>query len=201
MNDTERVEKYTKKVFAVIEEYITTPKHIKAFEQFFEKYGDRYFSCPASSKLEYHEAWVGGLAEHSLNVTSYLLKLVNLLASNKYTKEQIVMVGMMHDVGKIGDSKNDYYIPETSEWHRNKLGKMYTINKKSMGGHHSRNSLFILQDCGFVLTEEEFQAILYHDGQGLEINKDIRMKETSLVILTSFADRWSIQYVIESAGK
>jgi hypothetical protein len=66
-----------------------------------------------------------------------------------------------------------------------------------MAGHHARLSLFILQDCGFQLSEEEFQAILYHDGQNLIENQDVKMKEFDLTVLLHFADRWSVQESVD----
>ena len=195
--DEKKIEEYIKVVEQLIDKYVVSVLRKKAFEIFFEKYGDRYFTCPASSRTSYHEAYPGGLVEHSLIVLKYINLLVKAFdVKDKYSKEVLVTVALLHDVGKIGDSKNDYYVPEESDWHREKLGKMYDTSKKCQQSHHSRRSLFILQDCGFKLTEEEFESILYHDGQSLQNNNDINLKEYDLTLFLNWADRFSIQYKI-----
>lgn len=194
MQREEKIRKLISVVEGLVKKNVVERK--VAVDNFFEKYMDRFATAPASSKLEYHEAYPGGLIEHSLIVYKYLKKIIGSICPEKYSEETLLICALFHDVGKIGDSKEDNYIPETSDWHRNNLGRMYQINNKCLPMHHSRRTMFILQDIGLQLSEEEFQAILYHDGQGLEANSDVRMKEYDLTLLLSFADRWSVQYSV-----
>ena len=46
------------------------------------------------------------------------------------------------------------------------------------------------------LTEEETQAIAYHDGQYVEDNSSVAAKECPLTLLLQYADNWS-GFVIE----
>src|SRR3990167_4580404 len=87
--------------------------------------GDEYFIAPGSSKLEFHDCFPGGLCHHSLNVFKNLRKLVDALAPGKYTPETLLFVALFHALGKVGDGSEPYYVPEESQWHRDKLGKMY----------------------------------------------------------------------------
>ncbi len=48
----------------------------------------------------------------------------------------------------------------------------------------------------FPLTEEETQAIVYHDGQYVEENKCVAAREEPLTLLLQYADNWS-GFVIE----
>ena len=41
------------------------------------------------------------------------------------------------------------------------------------------------------LSDEEAQAIVYHDGQYIEENKQIAHREESLTLLLSYADNWA----------
>jgi hypothetical protein len=46
------------------------------------------------------------------------------------------------------------------------------------------------------LTEEEVQAIVYHDGQYVEDNRSCATHEERLTLLLQYADSWS-GFVIE----
>jgi hypothetical protein len=46
------------------------------------------------------------------------------------------------------------------------------------------------------LTEEEAQAIIYHDGQYVEDNASVAAKEAPLTLLLQYADSWS-GFVVE----
>lgn len=48
----------------------------------------------------------------------------------------------------------------------------------------------------FPLTEQEVQAIVYHDGQYVDDNKSVATKEERLTLLLQYADNWS-GFVIE----
>lgn len=43
----------------------------------------------------------------------------------------------------------------------------------------------------FPLTEEEVQAIVYHDGQYVEDNRSVAAREEKLTLLLQYADNWS----------
>lgn len=46
------------------------------------------------------------------------------------------------------------------------------------------------------LTEEEVQAIVYHDGQYVDDNTSVATREEPLTLLLQYADSWS-GFVIE----
>ncbi len=51
-------------------------------------------------------------------------------------------------------------------------------------------SLYLIGDK-ISLTEEEVQAIIYHDGQYVDDNKSVAMHEEKLTLLLQYADFWS----------
>ena len=50
-------------------------------------------------------------------------------------------------------------------------------------------SLFLISQH-LKLTDEEAQAILYHDGQYIDANKEVAHRECLLTLLLTFADTW-----------
>ena len=86
---------------------------------------------------EYHNAHVGGYVEHVLHVVDCALKITNLWASEgatiNFTTEEVIFAALHHDLGKVGDMENDYYVPNPSEWHRINQGKIYEFNKRKSG--------------------------------------------------------------------
>ncbi len=73
-------------------------KEFDAFINMLEK-DSSWLTSPASTK--YHLNKEGGLLEHSVGVTETLLKLRETLAP-QISEESCVIVGLLHDVGKIG---------------------------------------------------------------------------------------------------
>jgi hypothetical protein len=48
------------------------------------------------------------------------------------------------------------------------------------------------------LTEDEVQAIVYHDGQYVEDNRSVAAREGKLTLLLQYADNWS-GFIVETA--
>lgn len=160
--------------------------------------GDEYFVAPASSREEFHSCYPGGLVQHSLNLVIYLKKLAEALCPGRYADHQLAFVGLFHDLGKVGDGENPYYLPNQSDWHRNK-GMLYEINKACAYMPTSERGLYILQKQGIELSSDEYLAIRLNDGQYDDTNKAYRMKEPELALLVHWADMWSCQQ--EKLGK
>lgn len=157
--------------------------------------GDRFYDCPASSKLSFHNAFPGGLICHSLNVTDCLIKLAKTFYPEKYNIDRLYLIGLFHDVGKVGSVNEDvsYYIENDSQWHIKNRGEVYKINDKLIHIPHAVKSAIMLAKFGINLNDEELQAILAHDGLGLDDNQTYKMREYPLALLLSFADRLATQ--------
>jgi len=113
--------------------------------------------APASTRTEYQGAYPGGLVEHSLGVLKTMVVLNKAYEANLQS-EELVITGLFHDIGKVGNGRQDYYLPKNSEWH-NKQGIMYEINPNLVSIPVSLRSLFLLQSFGVQLTENEHYAI------------------------------------------
>lgn len=154
--------------------------------------GERLAMCPASSRKEYHHAIAGGLVDHSLRVLSNALKLSKTFGWN-IPKESLIVSCLLHDIGKCGlvDDNGeviDYYVPQDSDWHREKLGEMYKKNKEMPYMTTRDRSIHTCQRFGLKLTRDEYLAILLNDGFVLEENRPYCMKIEPLVFVVMTAD-------------
>ena len=135
-----------------IDTYISSPRK-EQLTQFYEKYADRITMMPAAHKKEYHSAFPGGYVDH-----------VNRCDMSTFTQEELVFSAINHDLGKMGDSNHEAYIPQTDKWRRDKLGEDYMFNKELAFSAVPDRGLFLLQDNGIKYTFNEMVAIQTHDG-------------------------------------
>jgi hypothetical protein len=160
----------------------------------FNTVGVRFCSAPGSNRTEYHDCYPGGLFDHSIKVWSTLIGLHNKLCPETYSSDTLKLVAMFHDLGKIGSKEDDYYLPQDSDWHRDKLGELYVVNKELTYLHHSERSLWWLSEFGIKLNEEETQAISYHDHLYIEKGELVKHKETKLLMMLHWADYWNSHF-------
>lgn len=191
------IEKIVKQV-GTIAETVLTPERFQKFEKLMEQLGELYFTAPASSKTQYHYAFDGGLAKHSLNVYKNLLKL-NATFKCNFSDEAMFVVSVLHDFGKCATTQNGpHYVPTEEDWQRKK-GYLYQSAPDAVYFPNHQRSMFLLQKVGFDLTAEEYQAILLNDGQYLESNKAYSMKECKLALFLHIADRLACQLESEES--
>lgn len=188
---------------------ITSEQIIKNYDKFrslCEKLGDRSLAtlrlvdelgedlamCPASSRRDYHLAEPGGLVDHSLRVLQNALVYSKAFSWN-LPKDSLILSCLFHDIGKLGLPTKDgtfskYYLPQDSDWHRDKLGEMYKYNKDMLHMKTPQRSVFMLQHYGITLNHDEYLAILLNDGYVLDENKSYCLKEPILAHVVMTAD-------------
>lgn len=149
-----------------------------------------YFTDPASGLIRYHNCCVGGLLDHSVGVTEEFLKRVerDSLEPEKYSKEYLIFCGLFHDLGKTGDERNKYYIPQLSNWHQKNKGEYWKYNDEIRFMTVGQRSLYLIQRAGIQLEFDYYEAILLHDGCSIETNRIYMFKETELAVLLHHAD-------------
>lgn len=155
-----------------------------------------YMTSPASTK--YHLSEEGGLLKHSVHVAETLLKVKNTLAP-QIEDESCVIVGLLHDLGKVGMPNNPQYLvneptPRQKQWGY-PASTPYKFNTNLVYLSVPVRSLYLIGDK-IHLTEEEAQAIIYHDGQYVDDNKSVATREEKLTLLLQYADTWST-FVLE----
>lgn len=155
-----------------------------------------YLTAPASTR--FHLCREGGLLEHSVNVAETMLKLKTVLAP-EISDESCVIVALFHDLGKAGVPGFPQYIQNEPSERQKAAGHgasvPYHINKDMIYLSVPVRSLY-LAGSRFPLTEEETQAIVYHDGQYVDDNRSVAAREEPLTLLLQYADNWS-GFVIE----
>ena len=143
--------------------------------KFYETFKERMMFAPASGKEHYHNAFPGGYVSHVLNIIECSKRIhrqwVEFGAHINYTKEELIFAAMHHDLGKVGDFDEDYYIPQKSEWHRINRGELYTHNPKLQYMKVPDRALWMLQQHGIKVTDKEYIGIKLTDGLYDEANK------------------------------
>ena len=117
-----------------------------------------FFDAPASKS--HHLAVKGGLAQHSVNVTTWLLKLTESLGVEWPRPESPYIVGMLHDLVKC----KCYEFRK--EKNLNSWNEDTVIAYKQSGypGHGSASALIAVAELGLVLLPAEVAAIVCHMG-------------------------------------
>lgn len=174
-----------------------------------EMYIGGFFNAPCSTK--HHLAKEGGLAEHSLNVYRTMKQLaLCLMSEDEYEqyKDSIVIVALLHDLGKMGDYGKQNYIPkmvrsktknkETGEYDMvQSEAEPYCSNPDLAYEEHEIRSLTTA--CKYIeLTEEEYTAILHHNGLHSKLDSpygNANYCKTKLAYLLHVADMWCSRFV------
>ena len=150
-----------------------------------------WLTSPAS--IKFHLNKPHGLLEHSVNVAETMLTLKDTLAPD-ISDESCVIVGLLHDLGKAGvPAKPQYLENEPSEkqkWAGYPASVPYKFNNDLIYLSVPIRSLYLILPK-LPLTEEEVQAIVYHDGQYVDDNRSVAAKEERLTLLLQYADNWN----------
>lgn len=116
----------------------------------------------------------GGLAEHSLNVFTVAEELYHLWELQAVIPEESVTISaLLHDIGKMGQFGKANYVPNMLRGRATKANpnpELYQSDKKPYIGNPEL--LYVDHECRALsiiskyidLTEEEQQAILWHNG-------------------------------------
>jgi hypothetical protein len=158
-----------------IDTYISSPRK-EALRSFYLKNQERLILMPASPSTKFHNCFPGGYIEHVNRVMEASLELYKVWErfgcdTSTFTTEELIFAAMNHDLGKIGDSEKDLYIPSQDEWRKKNLGEVYTFNNEVSFMTIPDRSLFLLQEAGIKVSINEMIAIRTHDGLYDDCNK------------------------------
>ena len=137
-------------------------------KKLYDDFGEELTSAPASGKAHYHNAWPGGYLDHVLRVHDVAIDMAKTFASHggklTFTPQELQFSALNHDLGKLGDPSEPYYIKETSDWHRKNMGRMYKYNETTQYMTVTDRALFLLQEYDIKVTKNEWLAINLSDG-------------------------------------
>ena len=163
----EQIQDNWKKLLDTIEGFISDDRKENLLKMY-EDFQERMMFAPASGKGHFHNAMPGGYVEHILHIIQFSLQLKGVWEKNgadiNFTDEELVFAAMHHDLGKVGDLEHDYYIPQTSEWHRINQGAIYTHNPELQYMKVPDRGLWLLQHYGVKVTNKEYIGIKLTDG-------------------------------------
>lgn len=116
-----------------------------------------FFIAPASTR--FHEAYEGGLCEHSLLVYDKLIGLVG--KTGEFNLDTLIIVSLLHDICKTYYYKVDYRNAKNERGQWEKV-PYYTVDDQLPYGHGEK-SVMLINDA-MKLTLEEMMAIRWHMG-------------------------------------
>jgi hypothetical protein len=121
-----------------------------------EKIMDASFANTNESGLAYR----GSLVQTALNITTYAVKINQLLPKNKQAKvESIVKVGFLHHLAKVL-----LYEPNDNIWEIANRGIVYKYNTELEGALRvGERSTLIACNAGIKFNEVEFEAMRIMD--------------------------------------
>ena len=168
---------------------------LEKLNKMYDFFEDRMCMAPASGKAHFHNAMVGGYVEHILHVVKFSQQVRDTWEQNgaeiNFTNEELIFAALHHDLGKIGDLEEDYYVPEESDWHRKNQGSIFTHNPKLQYMVVTDRAFYLLQHFGIKMSEWEYIGLMLTDGMYEEANKkyytsfnpDFRLKSNIAYIL------------------
>ena len=135
----------------------------------YNDFAEQMMMAPASGIEHFHNCFIGGYVDHVLRVMNCADRLwiqwEEMGADmSGYTKEELMFCALNHDLGKVGDKDNEYYVPNPSEWHRKNQGKIYDPNPKIQHMTVPHRSIWLLSQYNIQFSQNEMIGILTHDG-------------------------------------
>lgn len=166
-----------------------------------------FFKAPCST--QYHLAKEEGTAEHSLNVFEIAEEIARVLYPD-IPRDSLIICSLLHDIGKMGQFGKPNYVPNMLKGRATKANpnpepyqstaKPYISNPELLYIDHEVRALSIISK--FIdLTEEEQQAILWHNGLYGSFKYQIQGNETPLYLILHYADMWASRVVEVEAQK
>lgn len=155
-----------------------------------------FYSAPASGR--FHDAYEGGLIQHTLNVYNQMCDVWKIQKFNNVSPHSFTLVALTHDWCKIGlyeSYMRNVKDEKTGQWNQVKSFRWQEDGPAFAFGH-GVSSMFLVSR--FVnLSGEEAAAIRWHMGSYRCVNDEFSELQTCnerypLVHMTQFADALSI---------
>ena len=167
------------KLISLVTENFSGERKTKLLEMY-KHFEERMMFAPASGTAHFHNCFIGGYVEHVLHITKISRRLFEMYkefgAHIDYTEEEVIFAAMHHDLGKVGDLENDYYVPNDSKWHIENQGKYYKRGKELNYMTVTDRAIYLLNHFGLTMSENEYLALRLTDGMYEEANKTYLMQ-------------------------
>jgi hypothetical protein len=196
--DINNIEQQYNKFTDYITKYISEPRASKLMNMY-DTFNEKLCTAPASSHSTRHNCFPGGYIDHVNRVVETAIVLYDVWSRlnaplEDTSLEEVVFAAINHDLGKLGSSKEEYYIPNDQDW-QVKKGQIYRINPSLNFMKVPDRSIYLLQEFGIEMSEAEYLSIKLHDGLYGKGNESYLMPgipefslKTNLPILIHHAD-------------
>ncbi len=139
-----------------------------------------FFEAPASAR--YHNSFIGGLVEHSLNVYHNLKNLVEMKGLTQYFDEDtIIICSLLHDMAKMNyyevTIKNEKVYSEDGsrtdelgrfDWVSKPGFRIRNLEERFVYGNHEETSQFMVSRYIPLSVEESVAILNHHGGMGFD---------------------------------
>ena len=151
-------------------------ERLEKLNKMYDALEDRIVLTPASSTEHFHNAFAGGYIDHILRVTFNAVKIYDLYKELGmplgFDKQTLIFTALHHDLGKVGNHEENWYIPNDSQWHIENQGKIYKTSSNMHWMNLNDRTMWLLNHYGITITEEEYIGIKLTDGLYDENNKE-----------------------------
>jgi hypothetical protein len=154
---------------------------------FMEKYQERMMMMPAAAKNWHHSAFAGGYVDHVLRVydcANELYKTWKKMGGDisTYTIEEMHFVALFHDLGKMGQQEGEYYQPNDSQWHIDKLGQIYKFNTDIPGLYDESNKFYFMSGMKETKLRSHLPLLMHQaDHMAAQVEFEIWNNATNAV--------------------
>ena len=135
--------------------------------------------APAAAVQHHHNAFPGGYLDHVLRVHDISVDLTKTFhkfeGELNFTSQELQFATLHHDLGKLGELGEPYYVEQDSDWHRKTLGQNYKYNNTIQYMSVTDRAHYMLQQYDIKITKNEWLGIHLSDGMYEESNKSYLM--------------------------
>jgi len=193
-------ENYDKFIAFVKKAFAKQPKRLeKLLVMYSEDHlGMELTVAPASGRAHFHSAYIGGYIDHVMNVCKNAIGMMKQFKEGggvmDFEVEELLFAALHHDLGKLGDGTQPYYVPEQSDWHRKNQGSLFTQNGELHYMDVTHRAIWLLQKYGIEFTQKEMLGIMLADGLYNKANEKYFISYTE-----DFALKTELPYLIHWA--
>ena len=170
------------------------PERVRQLAGLLKAQKKRLLETPASTRADYHGAYPGGLLEQMVETIEAGFSVSRVLFDGAISAESILLVGVLHDIGKIGDEHRPYYVDAPDWKHRN--GTFYEVSVDLVAMSVADRSFQWAYRYGISLTPDEWQAIRYVNalhGPDACGRNDVAYRETKLLFVMATAKSFAVR--------
>ena len=148
-------------------------------KRMYEDLDQELAGAPAAAVQHHHNAFPGGYLDHVLRVYDISVEMTKTFHAFEgelnFTSQELQFATLHHDLGKLGEPGEPYYVEQDSDWHRKTLGQNYKYNNTIQYMSVTDRAHYMLQQYDIKITKNEWLGIHLSDGMYDESNKSYLM--------------------------